>query len=103
MFVSNVATNLGEVVPVVPAGVLSEFQIFVEVGLVDFRVGTEVRLHIGDPFVADVPFLQIIQNVRMMLVVEAEEHFRVVNVAMVPHQFWHRVQQPLVQFNLMHL
>ena len=38
-----------------------------------------------------------------MLVVEAEEHFRVVDVAMVPHQFWHRVQQPLVQFNLMHL
>lgn len=63
MLVVDFPTDLSKIVPSVPEGVRSAFQVFVKIALVNFRVSLEIRSRIGDMFVAQVFLFDIIENI----------------------------------------
>ncbi len=103
MFVENVLTDLSEGVPLVLEGVLTMFQVLLEAGTTHFRVALEGRLHVGNVFVGDVLFLQVVQDIAVMLSVKTEKHLRVVQVAGVLYWLAHALEYRLVQLHLVNL
>ncbi len=56
------------------------FKVFLQARARYLRIALEARLYIRDLLVRYVLFFQIVQNIAMMLSVEAKEHFWIVQV-----------------------
>lgn len=92
MLVVDLTTDIGEVVPAIPERMRPALEVLVQVDLADLGIVLEVGACVADLLVAKVLFLDVVEDVGVMLVVEAKEHLGVVQVAVVAHLLAHRIQ-----------
>lgn len=91
MLIIDFSTNLCKVVPSVPERVGPTPQILIQIHPIDFMVVLKIRTIERDPFVAHVLLLYVVQDVGVVLIIETEEHLRVVQVAIILNFLAHRV------------
>lgn len=92
MLIWNVLANLGESVPLIFERVSSIPKVLLKTRTSDLRVTFERRLNIRYLLVRNILFLQVIQDITMMLSIKAKEHLRVVQIAWIFDWLAHAVK-----------
>ena len=49
--------------------------------------------------VTEILLLHVVQQIRMVFIVKAKEHFRIAKIALITHGFRHRIKEGLIEKN----
>ena len=102
MFILDVIAYLSKVRPFTFKASSPSLGIFLEASFTNFRIICEIALYIRYLLVTDIFFFDIAKDVVMKLGIEAEKHFRVVEIATFSHLFGHGFKQTLIHANFVH-
>lgn len=103
MLVLDGTADFSEVVELVLETMRPTFCVLFQTALCDLWVVGEITLDVVNLLVTHVLLLDVAEDIVVELCVKTEEHFRVVEVATLPHLLVHGLKQALVHAHFVNL